>query len=197
MRVDCPRRATRRERRAAAAAKTPVERPRGTALPAGFSVDFVDRSSVERVPEQKCDQVPSVGTSFSYHKSPGLARGLLPGVEDHMQIRPGLDFGKAELGGQCEYGGLGGRQVGLGFSESFDLGKVAQTVGPVERNFEGVPCSVTRKGVRVLRNGCDRAKPQEHEQIEQLTGSVLAVGEANLDLLAGLGGARSCAVLCR
>src|ERR1017187_217048 len=109
--------------------------------------------------------------------------------EDHAKIRSGLDFGQGELSGQRKNGRLRGRQIGLGCGQSFDLGKGAKTLGPVERDLEGAPRSVHLERSPFLANRRGRSEAQELEEMQQLTGGLLSIGEPDLDLLAGLGGA--------
>jgi hypothetical protein len=66
---------TRQEGRAAAAARAGGEGE--TTLSAGLNTDFVDLSSLERMPEEKCDLVPSLGTGCSYHNSRDVARRIV------------------------------------------------------------------------------------------------------------------------
>ena len=82
-------------------------------------------------------------------------------------------------------------------SERFDLGKVAQTLGPVERDFERVPCSVHEKRSPRLANRRNRAEPQELEQVEQLRGSVLHHRQSGSRSPCGSWWGPACAVLYR
>ena len=79
--------------------------------------------------------------------------------------------------------------MGLGCGERFNFREVAQTLGLVERDFDGMACAVQQVRRARFANRGDGAEPQQLEQVEQLGGGVRTIGKANLDLFACLGGA--------